>query len=483
MRHRPALLRAASQFVITIILLIVVTVVCQKLPVNATTVGFAYLIVVLSIASTWGLRESVVASVGGMLLFNLFFFPPFGTLTVADPENWVALLAFLATAIVASQLSATARRQTLTSIRKQHELERLYALGTSILLDHGDGPLPQRLAQSVARSFSLPAVALHDVATGREHKGGPEDLSIPQQILNAALSGDIGARTDAVDTRFSLIRLGGKPAGVLGLRGEVSDTTVDAISNLVAIGLERVRTQEAENRAEAARQSEELKSTLLDAIAHEFKTPLTAIKAAITSISGDPAIPEMQREMLSIVNEEADRLNGLVTDAIETSRIEGGDFKLNLTEVQPAALLSTVIRQMGTRLQDRRIEVSPDSDGTPVAVDRELLQLAIRQLLDNAVKYSPGLQSIHVGAERRDNFVVFWVADEGPGVAAADRDRVFNRFYRASPQKHGVPGSGVGLAVVRQIARAHGGEALVADTQRRGARFELIVPATKGVST
>ena len=104
-------------------------------------------------------------------------------------------------------------------------------------------------------SFSLDRVVLHDVATGREYIGGPEDLSVPPQILSAALSGDIGSRTDALDTRFSVIRLGGKPAGVLGLKGEISDTTVDAISNLIAIGLERVRTQEAENRAQAARKA------------------------------------------------------------------------------------------------------------------------------------------------------------------------------------------------------------------------------------
>jgi two-component system sensor histidine kinase KdpD len=481
--RRAALLQAAARLVITLILLLAVTAVCRMAPLNATTVGFAYLIVVLGIASTWGLREAVAASLGGMLLFNFFFLPPFGTLTVADPENWVALFAFLATAIVASQLSARARRQTLASLRKQHELERLYTLGTSILLDRGDGPLPQRLAHSVAQSFSLPAVVLYEVATAREYKGGPEDLNIPQPILNAALSGDIGARTDALDARFSLIRLGGKPAGLLGLRGEIGDTTVDAISNLVAIGLERFRTQEIENRAQAARQSEELKSTLLDAIAHEFKTPLTAIKAAITSVSGDPAIPNAQREMLKIVDEETDRLNGLVTDAIDTSRIEGGNFKLNLSEVQPAELLSAVLHRMGSRLQDRRIDVSPASAGPPVHLDRELILLALRQLLDNAVKYSPASEPIRIGAESRGEAVVFWVADQGPGVPPEDSERIFHRFFRASPQKHGVPGSGVGLAVVRQIARAHGGDALLANAHGRGARFELVIPATKGAAS
>ena len=222
---------------------------------------------------------------------------------------------------------------------------------------------------------------------------------------------------------------------------------------------------------------------MLDAIAHEFKTPLTAIKAAITSVIGDQAIPEAQRELLNIVDEEADRLNGLVTDAIETSRIEGGNFRLNLTEVQPGEIVSSVIRQMGTRLQDRKIEVSAIPGGPPVPIDGELLQLALRQLFDNAVKYSPAFERIRVGVERRGGSVVFWVADEGPGVPSADRERVFNRFYRGSSTKHGVPGSGLGLAVVRQIARAHGGDALVTDTQPRGARFEVIVPAARGGKT
>ncbi len=479
MSERPDLIRTSVRALLTTALIAGVTVVCRAVPVNATTSGFAFLIAVLGVASTWGLREAVIASVAGMLSFNFFFLPPFGTLTIADPQNWVALLAFLVTAIVASQLSARARRQALSAIHKQHELERLYALGTGILLDRGDGALPQRLAQSVADEFELAAVSLYDVVTAREYKGGPGDLSIPTPVLDAALSGDMSARSDALDSRFALIRLGGKLAGVLGMRGAVSDTSVDAISNLVAIGLERARAQQAENRAEAARQSEELKSTLLDAIAHEFKTPLTAIKAAITSVTGYAAIPDGYRDLLKVVDEEADRLNGLVTDAIETSRIEAGNFQLRLSEVQPGELLSAVIQQMGTRLQDRTIEMAPVVHAPSIAVDRDLIQLALRQLLDNAVKYSPAARPIRLGAETRDGQLVFWVSDEGPGVQVADAERVFERFYRASPQRRGVPGSGLGLAVVRRIARAHGGDATLVSTVSHGVRFELAVPLSR----
>ena len=472
----PERARAAVRLALTLVIIASVTVVFRLLPVNATTTGFAFLIAVLVIASTWGIREAIVASVSGMLCFNFFFFPPFGTLTIADPQNWVALFTFLVVAIVASQLSASAKRQASTAILKQRELERLYALGRSILLERGDVALPQRLAQSVADSFQLPAVTLYDVFSGCEYKGGPEDLAIPQPILNAALSGDIGARSDTIDSRFALIRLGGRPAGVLGLRGDVRNTTVDAISNLVAIGLERARTQEAENRAEAARQSEELKSTLLDAIAHEFKTPLTSIKAAITSVLGDGALSAGHRDLFRIIDEETDRLTGLVSDAIEISRIEGGNFSLHFSSVHASEFLESVIRQLGSRLQDRTIARETPAGLPPAQLDRELVQLALRQLLDNAVKYSPPSSSIRLGADHRDNQIVFWVADEGPGVSGPDRHRVFERYYRASSNRHGVPGTGLGLAVVKQIARAHGGDAVVEAKPGRGTRFEMILP-------
>jgi two-component system sensor histidine kinase KdpD len=340
--------------------------------------------------------------------------------------------------------------------------------------------LPQRLAQNVADSFQLPAVTLYDVATGRQYKGGPEDIAIPDSILKAILSGEIGARADNLESRFALIRLGARPVGVLALRGRVSDTTVDAVSNLVAIGLERARTQEAESRADAARQSEELKSTLLDAIAHEFKTPLTSIKIATTTVLGDSAVSGKHRGLVSIIDEEADRLNGLVSDAIEISRIEGGNFKLRLSSVNASDLLRNVVRQMGSRLQDRSIEPDIAADLPPAQVDGELIQLALRQLLDNAVKYSPPTSPIRIGAERRDGQIVFWVADEGTGIRGPDTERVFERFYRASSNRHGVPGSGLGLAVVREIARAHGGDAVVAAKAEKGARFEMILPITPG---
>lgn len=468
---------SGGKLVATLLAVAAVTLACKYSGVNQTTTGFAYLLTVLFIASAWGLTQTIVASVVAMLCYNFFFLPPIGKFTIADPQNWIALGAFLVTGIVAGQLSASVRRQASAAIRRQLELERLYSLGRSILLDSGDHPVPSWLARHVAEAFDLQAVALFDTHSGQTYMAGPEDLTFPPDILQRALSGEI-ERADRPDSRFAVIRLGTKPAGVLAFRGIVSDAAIDAICSLVAIGLERARTQEIETLAKAARQSEELKSTLLDAIAHEFKTPLTSIKAATTTVIAGNRLTGQDRELLSIVDEETDRLNNLVSDAIQMSRIEGGKFKLRRTRVSPNQVINTVTAQMRARLEDRPVENAIVTNLTDVYIDRDLIQLSLRQLVDNALKHAPGKSAIRLGAGIGDSDVQFWVSDDGPGITAPEAERVFERFYRGRSHRNAVPGSGIGLSVVREIARAHGGDAFVESSPGKGSRFIIKLPLT-----
>ena len=468
---------SGSKLFATLLAVAAVTLACKYSGVNQTTTGFAYLLTVLFIASAWGLTQTIVASVVAMLCYNFFFLPPIGKFTIADPQNWIALGAFLVTGIVAGQLSASVRRQASAAIRRQLELERLYSLGRSILLDSGDHPVPSWLARHVAEAFDLQAVALFDTNSRQTYMAGPEDLTFPPDILQRALSGEI-ERADRSDSRFAVIRLGTKPAGVLAFRGIVSDAALDAICSLVAIGLERARTQEIENLAKAARQSEELKSTLLDAIAHEFKTPLTSIKAATTTVIAGNRLTGQDRELLSIVDEETDRLNNLVSDAIQMSRIEAGKFKLRRTLVSPNQVINTVTAQMRARLEDRPVENAIVTNLTDVYIDRDLIQLSLRQLVDNALKHAPGKSAIRLGAGIGDSDVQFWVSDDGPGITAPEAERVFERFYRGRSHRNAVPGSGIGLSVVREIARAHGGDAFVESSPGKGSRFIIKLPLT-----
>jgi len=456
-----------------------VTAACKFVKVNQTTTGFAFLITVLFIASGWGLTESIVASIAGMLCYNFFFLPPVGTFTIADPQNWIALAAFLVTAIVSSQLSASVKRQANTAIRRQLELERLYALGRAILLESGGRRAPVQFARHVAEAFELRAVVLYEASSEQVYMAGPEDLAIPGEILHKILAGQVETAEPGPDLHFAVVRFGTKPAGVLGIRGVISNTAVDAVASLFAIGLERARTLETESLAKAARQSEELKSTLLDAIAHEFKTPLTSIKAATTTVLADNQFTGQYRELLSIVDEETDRLNNLVSDAIQMSRIEGGKFRLRRSAVSPRELIDSVIGQMRPRLEDRPIQRTMAADVPQAAIDRDLIQLSLRQLVDNALKHAPGHSAIQVGAEVANSHLRFWVLDDGPGITPVEAERVFERYFRGHLNRDAVPGSGIGLSVVREIARAHGGDAFVESTPGKGSRFIIDLPLDK----
>ena len=325
--------RVAGQVLASLALVAVITFIFSRLiPVNATTTGFFYLVAILMIAATWGLVESTIASVAAMVCFNYFFLPPVGTLTIADPQNWVALFAFLATSLTASQLSARAKRRTQEAIARQHEMERLYSLSRGLLLTDPARPTPSQIVQNIAKAFEFPAVVLYDRGSNEIYRAAEGEAPEIDAKLREATMRSTSFRDEKGRFTIVPIRLGGQPIGSVAIQDcSLSDAALQSLLNLVAIGLERALSQEAVNRAEIARRSEELKSTLLDAMAHEFKTPLTSIKAATTGLLTEPAdeLQQHQRELVSIADEGADRLSKLVTDAIQLARIEGGKFRLN----------------------------------------------------------------------------------------------------------------------------------------------------------
>jgi two-component system sensor histidine kinase KdpD len=448
--------------------------------VNATTAGFAYLIVVLAVATTRGLWEAVAVSVVAMLCFNFFFFPPVGQLTIADPQNWVALFTFLVTALVASHLSNRAKRQAVEARERQRETEQLYAFSRSILLTDASKPIGFEVARSIAETFDCPAVALYDASANVVYKGGNSDLDqVDQALRQIAMEGTTLSGADEVTTP---IRLGGQPIGALALKGlRCSDGALQALANLVAIALEKARSAEVASKAEAARQSEEFKSTLLDAIAHEFKTPLTSIKAAATSmLSPGSGLPPALDDLAQVIDEESDRLGKLVTEAVRMSEIEAGKVRLDRKPEAVGAVIEEVVAGFGSQLEDRQLELHI-ADGLPqVSIDRGLIVLALRQLVDNALKYSPAASPIRIGCGREGNSVWIMVADEGPGVPARERERIFERYYRRNLSRGQVPGTGLGLHIAREIARAHGGDLWAEGADGDGATLRLLLPVNAG---
>jgi two-component system sensor histidine kinase KdpD len=257
----------------------------------------------------------------------------------------------------------------------------------------------------------------------------------------------------------------------------LSESALQALLKLVAIALERVRTQDAATRAEAVRQSEEFKSTLLDAVAHEFKTPLTAIKVASTSLLTDhPEIPAEIRELTTIIDEEATRLNVLVSDAFRIAQIDASKIQLECRPVAVKEFIGRVVEDFRPRLDGRSLQVDLDESLPNVSADPDLASMALRQVIDNGLKYSPASTALEVGAAAGDDRVTIRIRDHGPGIPGHERERIFDRFYRRRPGKDRVPGSGLGLYIAREIIRAHGGDLWVESGLPVGSEFCMTLP-------
>ncbi len=449
----------------------------RVVPVNAATIGFAYLLTVLIIAATWGFGEALVCAVAATLGYNYFFLPPVGTWTIADPQNWIALFAFLASALIASRLSAQARRRAVEAIASRQEVERLYTFSRAILLSSRDEPFPTQLVRHLAAAFELDAVVLYHRRDGRFYRAGAADFEgLDDQLREVALHGAPIANLGASRT-INAIRLGSEPIGSLALQGPgMPDSVLQGIANLVAIGLERAAAQELAHQVEAARQSERLRTTLIDAMAHEFKTPLTLVKGATSSVlsGGHPLSPEA-REQLTIADEEAEHLRELIDNAIEMARLDTThiDVRLEISGIE--AIVREVVVSMKSEIDGRPVEVSADPGLRPVPVDRRLVRLALKQLLDNALKYSPSGTPVVIRVGGNGENVYVDVANQGAAIPPEDLARIFDRFYRAERIRNQIPGSGLGLTIASSIARAHRGE-LTVSSRLGETTFRLSLP-------
>ncbi len=452
---------------------VITTLYVELLQVNPTTVALSYLVAILLIATWWGIAEAIAASLVAVACFNFFFLPPVGTWTIADPQNWVALVAFLLTAVVASQLSGRARQRNIEALGRQRDLERLYALSRALLLAEAGASVTGGIAHRIAETFELRAVALYDRQTDTISRAGALDLPQIEGKLRDVARQAVSVR-DSSGLVITAIRLGGAPIGSLAIldRG-LSDTVFQSIANLVAIGLERARGQEAAARAEAARQSGELRAAVLDALAHEFKTPLTSMKAAAVSLLSGTRAEAPDRELASIIDQDVDRLQVLVTDAVQMLRIDAGDFVVRRDRHRLAEVVRSTIRRLSPQLDGHPI-VNAVPEDLSIEADRDLLGFALRQLIDNAAKYSPPTSTIEVGATTNGT-VDLSVRNSGSAIPEREHARIFERFYRGT-QARRIPGTGMGLAIVEQIARAHGGSVQVSSSPETGTEFRISLP-------
>ncbi|MEQ1897580.1 MAG: DUF4118 domain-containing protein [Vicinamibacterales bacterium] len=472
-------------------LMAILTVLLRSLPVSPTTVALSLLLVVLGTATLGHLWTAITASLVAMLVFNYFFLPPIRTFTIADPQNWIALFAFLVVSVIGSNLSAAAQARAREADRRRSEVGRLFDLTRDVLLTTDTAGAVEAVARHAARRFELARIA---VCLPADHgwrvlQGGGQPLEVSPADLDAALARSRGAlEFDARQRAYGgharvgpsqeialvPLRQGTRAVGLMAVDGAETDLgTLDAIAGVVAIAIERAQFLAERDAAELTRQRADLSATLLASLSHDLRTPLTAIKVAIENLRGDlPA--EDRRVQADAGAAEVDRLTRLVQDILDMARVDAGAIRIERQWVVPAEVVDAAAAQVHRTLAGHPLEVVADEQ-LEVEIDPRLVSAALAHVLENAAQYSPAGRPIHVKGVAGGDGLTLVVTDRGPGLDPHELNHLFERFFRGRSGKV-APGSGMGLSITRGLLTAAGGRVWAENAPEGGARFSMVVP-------
>jgi len=479
---RQPLLNSVLQYVIAFTLVAGITVFYREaLPVNATTVALTFLLAILVISTVYGMAVSVAMSVAAVFAFNYYFLPPIGRLTIADPQNWVALIAFLVVSVTASHLSTRARQQAQVASARRREIEKLYAFSQGLLESGNVIHLLNRIPVQIVDTFEVGAAALLLADKQKIYRSGPVIPHLDLESLKAVVAREEPVIDVANSLCFVPVRMGVRPIGSLGISGTIlSRQTLEAIGTLIAVAMERARAVEQLGQTEAAREGERLRTALLDSVTHALRTPLTSIKASVTNLLSTTSFTEDQkRELLTIINEESDRLNRLVGEAAEMAQLDAGEVELHLAPHPIGDVIAAALKMIKTPLGGRAVRLQVP-DGLPrVRVDLARAPEVLVHLLENANQYSPPDQPITISAEANGDFLVTSVADRGHGIDDPEQSLIFEKFYRGKDQRFRVEGTGMGLPIAKAIVEAHGGSMSLTSQRGHGSVFSFTLPVDR----
>jgi two-component system sensor histidine kinase KdpD len=472
-------------------------------------VALLYLVLVLGGSATGG-RGLGLTLVGlSFLAFDVLFLPPYGTLAVRNPLDWLVLATFLFASVVATQLLDRAQERTLAAQHRASEIERLSVLGAETLnagvATEALGAIAEviRSALGVEQCEVLSEAGITLARAGSPEPSPFDDAAagltawVAERGLPAVLRGDHTAQVGATgwesqddpwlsqgDVRVLLVPLlvRARPVGVLRVVsrehiaiGAEQREFLRALSYYAALGIERVRLVAAAERAEAFRQADELKTALIATVSHDLRTPLTTIKALAHRLaaSGDADARSIE--------EEADRLTRFVADLLDLSRITANAMPLRV-ELNAAEELVAVARQrLAGALERRELHVLV-AEGAPLLFGRFDLVQSVRvlvNLIENALKYSPAGSPVELSVASRGDRLLFEVADRGPGIPRGEEALVFEPFYRPAGTRPDAGGAGLGLAIARGLAEAQGGAVRYTAREGGGSVFTLELPAVE----
>jgi two-component system, OmpR family, sensor histidine kinase KdpD len=453
----------------------VLTFLSFELHLPVSTVGFIYLLVVVVTCHAYGIWQATFVSLVAVSCLNYFFIPPIFSFTVSDERDWIALLSFQICALLVSRMSSREQKMARDANYQRIQMKKLYELSRGILLFDLHSPPGPQLAQFIRRIFLAQDVAVFDASLERlDHEGSwsPEEV----QIAKSAFIEDSNEDDRDSFTTQRVIRIGTVSAGAVAIRGDIDPLIANSIASLAAIAFERHRSFEKEARTESAHQAEQLRVAVLDALAHAFKTPLTAICTASSGLLEMGTLDKTEAELADLINEEAINLNQLCTRLLQTAKLEASSVKLHTEPVVVSKLVKDVVSALSGTLNGHPVKLSIEELDTPLQGDREVLKMILTQYLDNAAKYSTPETPIDITVRESKSELVLSVRNRGSLIQLQDRERVFERFYRGSDAKERVPGTGVGLSIVKKAAEAHQGHVWVISAEEDGTTFFLSMP-------
>jgi two-component system sensor histidine kinase KdpD len=419
--------------------------------------------------------SSALVSFLSFLCLNYFFVLPLFSFRVSDASDTFALVSFLIASLVITRLTSQAREAAEAEELQRKEMTRLYKLSRRLLALEPAGTVDANLLKPFRSEFDLRAVSVFDAATMQLHTEGNSLNRMPESTRNAYIAGrDFNDGSCGVTVH--LLRAGSRTVGAIGFEGLGKfGLLADPLAALATILIEQRHAFERASRSAAATEAEMFRGAMLDALAHELKTPLATIVLAAGGIREAGPLRGAQQELAHTVEEEASRLGQLATRLLRLARLDREEVKpqMELTDIRD--LVSSVVVQYARRWPDRRLSLIA-KERIDAVVDRELLWLGCAQLLDNACKYSPPLSDITVSLDDASQGFAIRVWNSGTSIAAAEQARIFERFYRGTDAKS-VPGSGLGLYVARKIAVAHGGMLELEHSEcGEGIAFRLVLP-------
>lgn len=455
-----------------------VTLVLVKLGANSTAAGMVYLVLVVWSATQAGIWLSLYVAILCAFAFDYFFLPPFHNLRLAGAQEWVAMFSFVACCLVVGRVAERARRQTRQAEQRREDVERLYELSQEMMLHEDAAGLIHDLPRLIQRIFALDEVVLYVCDQDEFFASSatiPALLKTSLRIMTQAQNPTLFPNADFYTTA---LMLGLRPVGALGWKPSLlSREVATAMSAQVAIVIARSIAVEATARMEAARESERLRTALIDSMTHELRTPLTSIRAAATTLLEAEGLDEAGRvDLVSIVDEEASRLDLLIGEAVEMAEIDANVVQVHMEPQHPRALLDQAVEESRKALKNHKLSIDVDGPDEPAWFDPHLLGRVLRHLLENAGSYTPGGSRILLRSWRSDDRLEFSVEDNGPGIDAHDLPLIFEKFFRGKMHAGGGKGSGMGLAITRAILIAHGGGIEASSSPGKGTSFRFWVP-------